>query len=1153
MRSRRTCARASGACAATSRGRPWRPPSWRRSPTPPTPRAGSTSAGWRDYLAGNVAGIGRALVVVALLAAALLRDRRPRAAAGARRCSRSARSPPRATRARPTRASRASSTTGCTSSRARCGSAGSACWCCCGGRWCASRAAARAVAIAREVLAPFGRDRGRRVPRRGLDRAGRARHPARPRRRAVGHAPTGALLAVKIVVVGLIAAASFVHARRLRPRLLARTRSRRAGRAPPLALWRSEPWLGAGGRRRGRGPRRLPAAAAPARPGRRGAGRGLRSVPAAPPGRRRARRGRLGRLARGRGLDPPHARRRSPARCACSTAAAGRRDVPVELRRRAPASCGDGLPALPAAGGRARTVDVAVRERGRRYAAALPARWDAGGSRARAGAARARRAHDARACAACASSSGSRAGPAPARAPSTACARPTGWPGRPAAACESVVIGRRQWIRTPGRPWREGQYGSGLAFKTRSWFAWRRYARDGAAAGRARAAGAAELALMDEGTPVWFRLTMDLATHRVLREQMIARARFADTRFIDFGSRFAIEAPEDGLTRARSRPGARRRCAAAARRRHPRRRRVRGAARLRADDQGRRTARSTTRSRAARRSPRRASTLARARRRQPVRRRGGRLAAGVGDGDVALDELRGTPVVLNFWASWCDPCRAEAEVLQQGWEDTRRRRAVPRPRRPGRLGGRARLHLPVRPHVPARARPRRTGRPGVGRHRPARDVLPRRRRPRRRPRDRLASEQQLREGVAAARAGGAAQGGEQRRGTRRARHTPPRAATRRSPSRLGVAGALMGRDQQPEARRAEGPPEGRARARRHMSWVHVRTCRGRRRATRFRGAEGSRSSMKVGLPHPHGPLDARSDLLRLARRGRRRRPPETLAYVVDAQHRARNGDRAPDALAVLDLEPGSPTYGQLVGRLDMPERRRRAAPLRLERLLVGAVPVGAAPARRAPLPARARACAPRASTSSTSRPTRAQPEARQGRSRPRRSRARPATAARTPIHCGPDGIYVSALGAPDGDGPGGIFLLDHDDFEVKGAWEDDRGPQELAYDFWWHLGHDTMITSEWGTPNMVEDGLRRRAAARRQVRPPAARLGPRQAPPPAGDRPRRRAPDGARAAAGARPEQGLRLRRRRRLDRRPVGLGLALGPRRRRHGARPRR
>jgi methanethiol oxidase len=35
----------------------------------------------------------------------------------------------------------------------------------------------------------------------------------------------------------------------------------------------------------------------------------------------------------------------------------------------------------------------------------------------------------------------------------------------------------------------------------------------------------------------------------------------------------------------------------------------------------------------------------------------------------------------------------------------------------------------------------------------------------------------------------------------------------------------------------------------------------------------------------------------------------------------------------------------------------------------------------------------------------------------------------------------------------------------------DRGPQELAYDFWWHLGHDVLISSEWGTPNRIENGL----------------------------------------------------------------------------------
>ena len=193
-------------------------------------------------------------------------------------------------------------------------------------------------------------------------------------------------------------------------------------------------------------------------------------------------------------------------------------------------------------------------------------------------------------------------------------------------------------------------------------------------------------------------------------------------------------------------------------------------------------------------------------------------------------------------------------------------------------------------------------------------------------------------------------------------------------------------------------------------------------------------------------------------------PPETLAYVATL-----NTDSSPDAIGVLDLEAGSDTYGQLVGRFDMPntgdelhhfgwnacssalcpwaphphvERRYLLVPgLRSSRIHV--LDVKDDP--RAPKLVKV---------------IEAEEIARKaGYSRPHT------------VHCGPDGIYVSALGNPEGDGPGGIFLLDHDDFSVKGQWEDDRGSQELAYDFWWHLLHDTVITSEWGTPNMVEDGL----------------------------------------------------------------------------------
>ena len=38
-----------------------------------------------------------------------------------------------------------------------------------------------------------------------------------------------------------------------------------------------------------------------------------------------------------------------------------------------------------------------------------------------------------------------------------------------------------------------------------------------------------------------------------------------------------------------------------------------------------------------------------------------------GDGSLSLSDLRGKPVVMNFWASWCAPCKDEAPLLREAF------------------------------------------------------------------------------------------------------------------------------------------------------------------------------------------------------------------------------------------------------------------------------------------------------------------------------------------------------------------------------------------------------------------------------------------------------------------------------------------------------
>jgi methanethiol oxidase len=194
-------------------------------------------------------------------------------------------------------------------------------------------------------------------------------------------------------------------------------------------------------------------------------------------------------------------------------------------------------------------------------------------------------------------------------------------------------------------------------------------------------------------------------------------------------------------------------------------------------------------------------------------------------------------------------------------------------------------------------------------------------------------------------------------------------------------------------------------------------------------------------------------------------PQEKLGYVAmlnPFRHR-------PDAMGVVDLDPDSRSYGNLVGQTDMPspgDELHHFGWNACSSHLCAYAPNAHMERRYLVVPG----ISSSRITVLDTKPDPRQPEIVKVIDGETVARKTGYSAPHT-THCGPDGIYINALGGIDGNGPGGIFRMDHESFELKGAWEADRGEQYLSYDFWWHLGHDTMITSEWGTPNMVQDGL----------------------------------------------------------------------------------
>jgi copper transport protein len=360
----------------------------------------------------------------------------------------------------------------------------------------------------------------------------------------------GRVLAVKISLVGLIALASYVHALRLRPRLLAANphpearRERRHWR-----LLRAEPLLGVG----------VVFAAAT-----------LVAFPLPPRQLTEADEGAEAASSRSPPCSPCPLPRPRPDELAVAEQA-GSSIVAAWLRR-----TGDGLtgrlrllgpnqrpvrvrprvagarlsPCGPACWRlqlerRPSVLSVRLPERGRLYTARLPAAWQPRASmRARSLVERAQT--EMRGLRTVRESETITSGPGTFVATRYRLQAPNRFAYRTSDGARSAVIGTHQWSKAPHSAWGERRFGGGgPGFTTRSWFRWTIYAQSVRLLGSASQGDTrvARLALMDPGTPVWYRLTIDLATHRVVAVRMIADGHFMSQRYHAFNEPLRILAP----------------------------------------------------------------------------------------------------------------------------------------------------------------------------------------------------------------------------------------------------------------------------------------------------------------------------------------------------------------------------------------------------------------------------------------------------------------------------------------------------------------------------------------------------------------------------------------------------------------------------------
>lgn len=111
---------------------------------------------------------------------------------------------------------------------------------------------------------------------------------------------------------------------------------------------------------------------------------------------------------------------------------------------------------------------------------------------------------------------------------------------RTSSGTRLVALGGRRYSSIAGAPFEKGRFGAD-GFQLDRFFRWTIYGRSVNWLGASD--GVAKIALFDQATPVWYRLTIERRSGRILEERMIAGGHFMNRRYLDFNRPLSIAPP----------------------------------------------------------------------------------------------------------------------------------------------------------------------------------------------------------------------------------------------------------------------------------------------------------------------------------------------------------------------------------------------------------------------------------------------------------------------------------------------------------------------------------------------------------------------------------------------------------------------------------